>query len=167
MSGQAFIGGNLQSIEESAGRLDQSGAAAITSGDTTATAAGELNDAITEAMDRLIRTFETIAGDLETDISASHGQLVRTDWQGASRDNAVAIKEQLQSQVKEVMGSATSNLTAERNAFTTRAGELLDSINGEFKTVMRRVDEEYAGLAAASRKTRDNLMAADATIMMG
>jgi len=167
MSGQAFIGGNLEAIGASATRLEQSGAAAMESGNSTGTAAAALETAITEAMDRLIRTFEQIAGDLELDIAASHEQLETTDWQGASRDNALAIKTQLEGQVKTVLGTATSNLTAEQTAFNTRGRELVESINGEFKDVMARVDEEYAGLAAASRKTRDNLMAADATITMG
>lgn len=167
MSGQAFIGGNLQSIEDSAKRLNQSGAMAVTTSESTSQAAHQLEEAITIAMDSLLSRFHEIAGTMTDDINASHGQLVGTDWQGASRDNAIAIKEHLQGQVSTVLGTATSNLGSEKAAFLSRAGALVEGINVEFRRVMVEVDGEYTKLADASRKTMENLIAADATIGMG
>ena len=167
MSGHAFIGGNLQSIEDSAKRLNESGAMAVATGESTSQAAQQLEEAISSAMESLLTRFEEVAGTLTDDINASHSQLVGSDWQGASRDNAIAIKEHLQGQVTSVLGAATSNLGAEKTAFLTRAGALVESVNVEFKRVMTEVDAEYAQLADASRKTMENLIAADATIGMG
>ena len=163
----AFIGGNLQAIEDSAKRLDASGAMAMTTSTSTATAAEVLSAAISDAMSTLLRQFEEIAGTLTDDINASHSQLVGADWQGASRDNAIAIKESLQGQVSSVLQSASANLSSEQAAFVSRANNLVASVNTEFGRVMTQVDVEYASLAAASRKTVENLAAADQTILMG
>ena len=164
MSTQAFIGGNLDSIEASAKRLNESGAMALTTSETTAAAAVQLEEAIATAMDALLKRFEEIASTMTTDINASHSQLAGSDWHGASRENALAIKENLQGQVTGVLGNATANLGNEKAAFVARAAALVDNVNVEFRRVMTEVDAEYANLANASRKTMENLRAADATI---
>lgn len=163
----AFIGGNLDAIAQSADRIDTSAALAVTTGTETSSAAEMLQTAVNEAMGDLMKKFDLIAGELSKDINATHTQLVSADWKGASRDNAVAIKEQLQGQVNTVLGNATTNLGLERDAFNTRAGAIVDSVNQEFKSVMSQIDVEYTNLAQASRQTRENLLAADATIKMG
>lgn len=163
----AFIGGNLDAIAASADRIDKSAAMAITTGESTASAADLLQTAVNDAMADLIKKFDVIAGDLNEDITTAHGQLVDADWKGASRDNAVAIKQQLQTQVTTVLGNATTNLGLERDAFNQRASAIVDSVNKEFKTVMTQIDTEFSSLAKASRQTRENLLAADGTIKMG
>ncbi|MFT7476689.1 MAG: hypothetical protein ACI81L_003649 [Verrucomicrobiales bacterium] len=167
MGGGAFIGGNLQSISESASRLDASGAMAITTATRTKGAADSLEAAVTAALNDLVRSFGSIADGMSEEIASSHRSLVGADWQGASRDNAVAIKEHLQGQVRSVLGSATDRLEAERNAFVARASELVASVETDFKRVMHDVDAEYSNLARASRRTMENLAAADQTIAIG
>lgn len=163
----AFIGGNLDSIEQVATRLDASAAKALDTSSASDSAAERLMVAIDEAMTELVNRFGDVAGELTSDISQSHSQLEGTDWQGTSRENAVAIKADLQSQVNRVLETATTSLNAERDAFHARAEALVLSVRQEFGTVMTNVDAEYRNLALASRKTRDNLMAADETIRMG
>ena len=167
MSGQAFIGGNLQSIEDSAKRLNDSGAMAQTTVEGTRTAAQQLEAEISTAMDTLLRKFEEVANTLTNDINASHSQLVGSDWKGASRDNAISIKEHLKGQVTGVLGQATTNLNTEKKGFLARAEALTEHVNGEFQRVMTEVQTEYTNLADASRKTMENLIAADATIGIG
>lgn len=163
----AFIGGNLESIERAASRLDQTASKAIDTGRQSDAAAEQLFGAIEEAMATLLARFEGVAGELTTEITQSHAELEGSDWQGTSRDNAVAIKNELQGQVTSILESATTNLQAEREAFRTRAQLLLESVHNEFGQVMANVDAEYQGLALASRRTRENLLAADQTIRMG
>ncbi len=163
----AFIGGNLDAIAESAGRMDQSAALAVTTGEQTKSAAETLQGAIEQAMGELVSKFNGIADEMRQDINTTHTQLMNTDWKGSSRDNAVAIKEQLQTQVNTVLNNATTTLDNEKRAFNDRATAIVESVNSEFKTVMNNVDAEYKNLANASRQTRENLLAADATIKMG
>jgi len=163
----AFIGGNLADMESSAARLVDSGAVAVDTGNETQRAAVALSEAIETAMGDLIRAFEGVAGVLSDDIAQSHTQLVGTDWQGASRENAIAIKESLQGQVKTVLEAATGNLTAEQAAFKGRAADLVTHVESQFQRVMGEVETQYAALAQASRDTKANLEAADQTIMAG
>ena len=161
-----FIGGNLEDLEASAGRLVESGALAVVTGSDTHAAAMVLSEAIDEAMSRLVSTFEGIAEALTTDIAGSHSVLASSDWQGQSRENALVLKERLQGQVNAVLTTATANLSMEKTTFITRAQALVDNIQTEFQRVMNEIDGEYTQLAAASRRTRDNLALADQTILM-
>lgn len=161
-----FIGGNLQAIEDSAARLDSTGSDALATGDRTKSAADELEAAIESATQSLNARFDTIAGELRDAIAAAHTQLEAADWQGQSRENALRIKANLQSQVGQVLGAATETLVSEKSAFVNRAGQLVAHVETQFKGVMRTVDEEYAGLAKAARATRANLESADQTIRM-
>jgi len=163
----AFIGGNLEDIEVSAARLMDSGELAVVSGTDTHAAALQLFDAIDQAMGTLVSRFETIAETLSGDIAQSHATLAGSDWQGQSRENALAMKENLQGQVTRVLGEATTGLATEKATFVARAQALVDSVQTEFQRVMHDVDAQYSSLAAASRRTRDNLELADQTIMMG
>ena len=163
----AIIGGNLADIEQAAGRLNDSGQKAIDSGATTKDAADLLADAIHEAMTQLINRFGDIAAELNADIVGSHERLNSTEWQGASRDAAVGIKENLKGQVNTVLGTATDNLLQEKQAFIARSNALVSHVETEFKMVMGQVDEQYASLANAARKTAENFEMADQTIRMG
>ena len=161
----AFIGGNLADIEASANRLIVSGTAAEATGTDTAAAALALQEAIDTAMSNLVTAFEGVAAALTDDIQQSHGQLVGSDWRGASRENAIAIKETLQGQVNTVLGLATTNLANEQTAFTTRAQDLVAHVEGQFKQVMADVQTQYGELADAASRTKANLEAADQTIL--
>lgn len=153
--GAAFIGGNLESISQVATRLDASGAKALDTGAQTDTAAEQLMVAIDESMSELLRRFGDVAAELTGDIGQSHSQLEGTEWQGTSRENAIAIKAELQSQVNRVLETATTSLNVERDAFHARAEALVLSVRQEFGAVMTNVDAEYRDLALASRTTRD------------
>lgn len=163
----AFIGGNLEAITESAARMDDSATKAMGTVDLTASAAGTLSSAVETAMTDLLKTFGQIGSDLSDDINRTHTTLVNADWQGSSRENAVIIKERLQTQVNEVIAAANQNLNDEKTAFNNRSQAIIESVNTEFKQVMTNVNTEYASLAKASRDTRANLEAADGTIRMG
>lgn len=160
----SFIGGNLDDIEASAARLIDSGASAVATGHETHSAAVVLAQAIDEAMTTLLARFESVADGLTNDIASAHSVLAGSDWQGQSRENALVIKEQLQGRVNGVLASASSNLAVEKGTFMTRAQALVDAIQADFQRVMTDVDGEYGSLAAASRRTRDNLALADQTI---
>lgn len=164
--GAAFIGGNLASIESAAARLVDSGAEAVSTGERTKEAAVELNEAVEAAMASLLSRFEGVSSELTNDISAAHRQLEDSDWQGASRDNALAIKTDLESQVRTVLEQATVSLQEEQRLFTMRSSALVTGIQDQFVSVMANVNDEYDRLATASRTTLQNLEAADQTIRM-
>ena len=161
-----FIGGNLDAISSSADSMTETGRTAMASGDQTRSAADELSGSIEAATKALFDRFSSIASELQTSITTAHRQLEGADWQGGSRDAAVKIKTELQTQVNKVLDTATTNITAEQRAFTDRAGMLVDHVEVEFRGVMRQVDTEYGALAQAARDTRTNLEAADQTIRM-
>lgn len=163
----AFIGGNLQDIEASAARLTDSGALAVSSASQTQQAAVVLAGAVDEAVTHLVAQFEGIAATLAADITQSHAVLAGSDWHGQSRENALVMKEELLAQVHAVLAAATENLAAEKAAFVARSEALLDAVQTDFQRVMNEVDARYSNLAAASRRTRDNLALADQSITIG
>lgn len=163
----SFIGGNLQDIEASAARLVDSGAMAVSSGADTHGAALVLADAVDQAMSQLVARFEGIADSLSAEIAQSHAVLAGSNWQGKSRENAVIMKEELLAQVNAVLGSATANLSSEKATFIARSQSLVEAVQTDFQRVMSDVDAQYAGLADAARRTRENLELADQTIRFG
>lgn len=163
----SFIGGNLQDIESSAARLVDSGAMAVATGADTHGAAVVLADAVDQAMTQLVSRFEGIAESLSAEITQSHAVLAGSDWQGQSRENAIVMKEELLAQVNAVLGSATASLSSEKATFIARSQALVESVQSDFQRVMNDVDMRYAGLAEATRRTRENLELADQTIRVG
>ncbi len=163
----AIISGNLDQITESAKRLVQSADKALDTTKDSTNAGDELAVAIKTSTDALMTRFNQIALDLKEDIAASHRQLEATDWQGQSRDNAIAIKQELEGQVGTVLEQAATALGAEQTAFVDRAQALVDEISGSFGNVMNQVNERYGELATAADQMRTNLEAADQTIKVG
>lgn len=163
----AFIGGNLDSLSQVATRLHESGDKAIATKDGAQLAAQRLTEAIETSMAELLTQFNNVATDLTADISDAHRQLQAADWQGASYENAVTIKSELQAQVERVLGDATASFEAEKDAFNGRANDLVDRVQQQFGAVMGNVQAEYAALANASTRTMENLEAADQTIRLG
>lgn len=163
----SIVGGNLADIEANEGSLQTTAGLAVKSGGDTGAAAHSLHGAIVEATGNLVKEFERIAGDLQTDIRRAAGQLEATDWHGQSRDQAVLIKANLTSQVDKVMATAASSLTAEQKAFCDRADALVGEINDKFASVMHQVETEYTALGNAARATAQQFEAADQTIRMG
>ena len=162
-----IVGGNLADIEANEQSLRTAGGLAVTSGSETGAAATNLQGAIVEATGALVGEFERIAGDLNTDIERAAQQLEATDWQGQSREQAVLIKADLKRQVHQVMQTAATSISAEKDAFCKRADALVAEVEDNFKRVMERVEAEYSALGTAARTTAERLEAADQTIRMG
>lgn len=160
----AIIGGNLADIEVAAGRLTESGQKAVASGESTKNATDQLAQAIEESMAQLLSRFTDIAAELKADVATSDERLHTAEWHGASRDAAVGIKQDLTSQINTVLSNATQNLEQFKSSLISQSSELVAHIDGDFRTVMTQVDEQYASLAVAARRTAENLEIADQTI---
>lgn len=167
MAADGVIGGNLEDIGNSATRIDASGTKAIDTSQDTKTAADEVETAITQTMDGLIKRFGEIAEALNDDIKDAHKQLEGTAWTGKSQEAALAIKTDLQGQVGTIMTNATTAFTDERNAMVLRSQALVDSVTTEFNNVMVEVNTKFGDLATAARLTATNLATADETIKVG
>jgi len=161
------IGGNLSEISSTADRLVKSGQAALQTSASTSTAAQEVQDAITATMDDLIRRFVDIGDELKADIQAAHAQLSATTWTGKSQQAALDIKADLERQVNNILTTATSSFTDERNAMVARSTEMVNAVNDRFNAIMGEVDTKYNALADASKQTALNLAQADETIKVG
>lgn len=167
MSGATIIGGDLTSITESAKRVRASGEAAMASHAQTDKAAVELQTEINGAMDTLLVKFRATEQDLRGDLETSFKQLDSAEWKGASRDNALQIKAEMDKQIGTVLAQAETALEAEKTAFGDRATALLDSVNTEFRNVMLDAQTKLGHLADAADLTGQNLSEADNTIKMG
>jgi len=161
----AIVGGNLADIDSNVTKLEATGATAEASGKDTAGAATVLAEAIEGATAELLRRFQEIAATLDEEIRAAATKLETSEWEGHSKRRAVEIKSELQGQVNSVMGQAESALHDEKVAFTARANTLVSDVNTQFQSVMNRVQTEYADLAGAARRTRENFATADQTIV--
>lgn len=166
MSGATIIGGDLTSITESAKRVRESGTAAMNSHTQTDKAALELQTEINGAMDTLLTKFRATEEELRGDLDTSFKQLDSAEWKGASRDNAVQIKADMDTQIGTVLTQAETALEAEKKAFGDRATALLESVNNEFRNVMLDVQTKMGDLASAAELTGQNLSEADSTIKM-
>lgn len=163
----AIVGGNLADIAENVARLRETGASAVTSGESTKGAVDALQEAITSSTAQLMSRFESIAGDLKGQINTAARQLEAADWQGNSREQALAIKGNLAGQVDRVLATATSSLEADSTAFRARADALVSDIETQFRRVMIEVETQYVQLSQAAETTRSRFEAADQTIRMG
>ena len=163
----SIVGGNLAEIGANEESLRTTASAAGKTGADTGSAAGVLQAAIVDATAELVRTFESIATELRTEIDRAARQLEATDWQGRSRERALLVEAELKSQVTRVMDAATTTLTGEQKAFCDRAEVLVGEIDGRFAGVMEQVGVEYEALGRAARLTMENFEAADQTIYMG
>jgi hypothetical protein len=159
-----FIGGNLEDMETSAAVLDDTGAAALVSGTEAGTQVNELSAAVGESTNLLVSRFTATADGLRSEIGAAHSRLEATDWSGHSRDRAVEIKVELQAEIDRVLAAATDMMNAEKQAFVSRADELVSTVEQQFTSLMQQSNDRYLDLARAARATRDNFASADQTI---
>jgi len=162
-----FIGGRLEDIEGAATRLADTGVNVGKCGEHCKTASDEVKGAIDEAMGTLMTRFNDIAGEINTEIQAADTKLNTADWKGQSQVNAIAIKNELQTQINTVVEQATGTISTEKAAFEARTAEIATEVGLKFQNIMNDVNLRYSDLSKASNQTMLNLLEADKTISMG
>ena len=105
--------------------------------------------------------FEEMAAELNQRVADHKQRLSDTDWQGASKDNAVAASDALTSEVDSVLGNALDSVDAFRSAMHTKAEQFREAIETDFMAAMREADQSYKQMGRAARTYLENLREAD------
>jgi hypothetical protein len=159
MSGR--IGAEYGSVDTAAQGLDLAGDASETAGADAGQVAQQMEDGLDQVTSMLKGHFEELASDLKQRVADHKQRLADTDWQGTSKDNAVAASDALTTEVESVLGNAIDSVEAFRTAMHNKAEAFRDAIEGEFMAAMREADASYKEMGKAARVYLENLREAD------
>jgi len=161
------IGADHGAVEATSRTLDLTGQAAQLTGDQATGYSQEMAAAVDELTARLRSDFAALAADLTQRVRAHGAQLQGTDWDGVSKQQALAAEEALAAEVQDVLQRADEAVDAFGLQLHARAEHFRGAVESEFLAAMRQADQAYQELAAASRTFLRNLQAADQTIRFG
>lgn len=155
------IGAEHGSVDTAAQGLDLAGDASETAGADAGQVAQQMEDGLDEVTSMLKGHFEELASDLKQRVADHKQRLADTDWQGTSKDNAVAASESLTSEVDSVLENSLESVEAFRTAMHSKAEQFKDAIESEFMAAMREADASYKEMGKAARTYVENLREAD------
>ncbi|MGH8898746.1 MAG: hypothetical protein ACRDZ4_17425 [Egibacteraceae bacterium] len=160
----ARIGGNVSDIQDAAGVITQTGAAATCAGKDAASVTQQMDSQIADVTSMLNQHFNQMADDLRHAITQAAQRLGTTDWEGRSKEEAARAESDLNQQVNRVLSQALENTQHFQTLMRSRAGDFVATVQGDFQTIMGSVDTAYQDLAKASQTFAENLRTADESI---
>jgi hypothetical protein len=155
------IGAEYGSVDAAAQGLDLAGDASETAGADAGQVAQQMESGLDEVTTMLKGHFEELAADLKQRVADHRQRLADTDWQGTSKDNAVAASDALTGEVDAVLSNALDSVDAFRSAMHSRAEQFRTAIETEFMAAMRDADASYKEMGAAARTYLENLRETD------
>jgi NAD(P)-dependent dehydrogenase (short-subunit alcohol dehydrogenase family) len=155
------IGAEYGSVDAAAQGLDLAGDASETAGADASQVAQQMESGLDEVTSMLKGHFEEMATDLKQRVADHQKRLAETDWQGTSKDNAVAASEALTGEVDTVLSNALDSVETFRSAMHTKADEFREAIETEFMAAMREADASYKEMGTAARTYVENLREVD------
>lgn len=164
---EPFIGGDLDAIAASGGKLVDTGTEVLGCGEKIKGAATDLNTEITAAMTRVMGTFGTVSTELMDSIAAGKASLEGTTWGGNSAQVATDVEIELTAAVTKLDTEARERLQAEQNAFNERAALIMAEVGDAYHTLTGEIDGRYKALGNAAQTTAANFAEADKTITIG
>lgn len=155
------IGAEYGSVDTAAQGLDLAGDASQTAGTDATQLAQQMESGLDEVTSMLRGHFEEMAADLKQRVADHKQRLADTDWQGTSKDNAVAASDALTAEVDTVLQNALESVDGFRTAMHSKAEEFRGAVEGEFMAAMRDADAAYKEMGVAARTYIENLREAD------
>ncbi len=161
------IGADHLDVSSTAGSFDLAGHVAGVTGQQAAIVAQEVDVAVTDLELALTGQVHQLAEELRRRVSEHAATLAATDWEGASKQQALAVEQALGADVEQLLTEATALVEAFGTAVRDQATTYRLGVEGEFRTAMQVADEHYLALSASSRRYLAELQAADQTIRFG
>jgi hypothetical protein len=91
-------------------------------------------------------------------------QLGTADWEGRSRETAIAAESSLQAALTSTLQEATTGTEQFRTTTTAEAGVFVEGVRGQFYAVLQRIDDAFQQLAGAEASFAANLQQADGSV---
>jgi hypothetical protein len=156
--------GDIEAAQQDATRT---GAAATDAGVRAADDAGQMQAGIERLSDALLGHFHRIAEAMRHEARSAASQLGTADWEGRSRELAIAAESSLQAALSSTLQEAEAGTERLRTTMTSEAGVFVEGIRGRFNGVLQRIDEAFQELAGAEATFTANLQQADESVRFG
>jgi hypothetical protein len=140
------------------------GAAATDAGARATDDAGAMQAGIERVSDALRSHFERVAEAMRQEARNAANQLGTADWEGRSREMAVAAEASLQAALSSTLQEAEAGTERFRATMTAEAGAFVEGIRGQFNGVLQRIDGAFQELAGAEATFAANLQEADGSV---
>lgn len=163
----SYTKANLADIATSQSAATEAGEAATGSGQQATELSSQMEAGVEEITSALEEHFHRVADALRGHARRTKTQLGGADWEGRSREAAVAAEEALSARLDATMASAEEGTAAFRQMMTTQARDFVEAVRSDFNTIMGQVDVAYQDLASAQQAFAENLQLADDTIQFG
>jgi hypothetical protein len=153
--------GDLEAAQQDATRT---GAAATDTGLRASADAGHMQAGIERIGDALLTHFRSIADAMRQEAGHASAQLGTADWEGRSRETAIAAESSLQAALTSTLQEATTGTEQFRTTTTAEAGVFVEGVRGQFYAVLQRIDDAFQQLAGAEASFAANLQQADGSV---
>jgi hypothetical protein len=153
--------GDLEAAQQEAA---STGAAATDAGARAADDSGQMQAGIERVTDALLAHFQQLADAMRQEARAAANQLGTADWEGRSRELAVAAEASLQSALSNTLQEAEAGTEQFRATMTAEAGAFVESVRGQFHGVLQEVDRSFQELAGAEGAFATTLQQADESV---
>jgi hypothetical protein len=153
--------GDVESARHEAVRT---GALASDTGARATEGATHLQAGIDQVSDALRAHFHRLADAMRQEVRAASDQLGAADWEGASRDAAVAAEASLQGALAATLDQAEVGTERLRTIMAAEAGALVETVRGRFGAVLQRIDGAFQELAGAEAAFVAALQDADGSV---
>jgi glutamate-1-semialdehyde aminotransferase len=163
----ARIGGDIADIQQTAGVMTDTGAAASESSTEASRFSSQMEREINDVTSALANHFNQMADGLRQRIGEAKNRLAATDWEGTSQAEATEAEAALNSDVSKVLDNALDSTNDFKTFMLKRANDFVTMVDRDFKTIMGNIDTAYQDLGKASRTFAENLQTADESIKFG
>lgn len=160
------IGADHHDVDDTARTYDLAGALAAQTGQRSALVAEEVGLALAELEALLRDQVATIVEQLQLRARDHATTLGATDWQGASKQQALAIDQELTAELDRVLADASQRVEAFCTSLRERTVGYRERVDADIRAAMAAADQRYVALADASRRYLADLQRADATIRL-
>jgi uncharacterized phage infection (PIP) family protein YhgE len=160
----SYTKATLGDVEVARQQATQTGASATDAGAQAAEGSGQLQAGIERISEALLSHFRQLADVMRQQARTAHDQLGAADWEGRSRQMAVAAATSLQAAVADTLQGAEAGTERFRATMSAEAAGFVEGIRARFDGVMQGIDGAFQDLAGAEAAFASNLQQADETV---
>jgi hypothetical protein len=160
----SYTKATLGDLEVAQQRATQTGASATDAGARAADDAGQLQAGIERISEALLSHFRQLADVMRQQARMAHDQLGAADWEGRSREMALAAETSLQAAVADTLQGAEAGTERFRAEMAAETGAFVEGVRGRFNGVMQEIDRAFQDLAGAEAAFATSLQQADGTV---
>jgi hypothetical protein len=160
----SYTKATLADLEVAQQRAAQTGTSATDAGARAVDDSGQMQAGIERITDALLAHFRQLADAMRQQVRSADDQLGTADWEGRSRQMAVAAAASLQTAVADTLQGAEAGTERFRATMTAEAGVFVEGVRGRFNAVLQEIDRAFQDLAGAEAAFAADLQHADDTV---